>query len=166
MPGTEAVVPVNARDQQTGGRFPPELCRSRREFLWESSVWRGPQADGVAVDVEPASASQQGEPRFLPGLCRSRLRFLSASFRSRFCPFDRRPAIGVIYNERTFGQLFGDQRALSVRIIVNDRNVRERKIIKQQIGEASPITPDDHIIGDVMSTLPHAPRHSVKRRLR
>jgi len=71
-----------------------------------------------------------------------------------------------MYNERTSGQLFSDQRALSVRIIVNDRNIREWKIKTLQIGEASPITPNDHVIGDAMPTLLHAPRHSVKRRLR
>jgi hypothetical protein len=52
---------------------------------------------------------------------------------------------------------------MSVRIIINDGNVRERKIQKPQIGDASPIPPDNHIAGDAMSTLPHAPCHPVKR---
>ena len=69
-----------------------------------------------------------------------------------------------MYDERTFRQSLGDQRTLSVRIIVNDSNVRERKVQKLQIGEAGPITPDDHVIGDTMPTLPDAPRHPVKGR--
>ena len=70
-----------------------------------------------------------------------------------------------MYDERTFRQSFGDQCALSVRIIVNDSNVRERKIQELQIGEASPIAPDDDIVGDAMSAFPHAPRYPIKRRL-
>src|SRR5258708_4032801 len=62
------LVPVIVRDQRTGGRFPPEPCRSRPEFLSASWVWREPQACRIAVDAEPVSASQQGEPRFLPEL--------------------------------------------------------------------------------------------------
>jgi len=70
-----------------------------------------------------------------------------------------------MYDERTFRQSFGDQCALSVRIIVNDGDVRERKVQKPQVGEASPVTPDDDVIGDTMPALADAPRHPVKGRL-
>jgi hypothetical protein len=73
--------------------------------------------------------------------------------------------VGIVYDERTFLQSFRDQGALSIRIIVNDSNVRERKIQELQIGEASPIAPDDYIVGDAMSAFPHAPRYPIKRRL-
>ena len=70
-----------------------------------------------------------------------------------------------MYDERTFRQSFGDQCTLSVRIIVNDSDVRERKVEKLQIGEAGPITADDDVIGDTMPTLPDAPRHAINGRL-
>jgi hypothetical protein len=73
--------------------------------------------------------------------------------------------MGIVYHERTFLRSFRDQRTMSIRIIVNDSNVRERKIQKLQIGEASPITPDNDIVGDAMSAFPYASRYPVKRRL-
>jgi len=159
-------VPVNVRDQQTGGRFQPELCRSHPEFLWGSSVAREPQAGRAAEDVEPVSTSRRRRGRpFLSEPCRLHREFLSAFFPSWSYSFDRRPSVGIVYDERTFLQSFRDQGALSIRIIVNDSNVRERKIQELQIGEASPIAPDDDIVGDAMSAFPHAPRYPIKRRL-
>jgi len=115
---------IKARDRQIGAPFPPALCRPHLEFLSASSVDRDSPICRIAVAAEPASASQRQDGLlFPPVLCRSHPEFLWASFLSRFGPFDHGPSVGVVHDERIFWQSLGDQRAVSIRIIVNDRHV-------------------------------------------